>query len=201
MPSPPSSVSLLSAPVSTSSPPSPLSPALASSVFFASTVIASLPSPPLTITVNVPSAGTVWSPSVRAVPVRAAVEPAGRLAVHQQAAGHRHRDVVVGAVEVERRGQSVDRRRADRRLRGSRRCGEACGQRCSRARPEWLFVFMSVPPLGHEFVIEPRSSKAGTVVRTVETPLTFRHPHRQACCSSRLRLEASGASSCSALGS
>jgi hypothetical protein len=32
-------------------------------VFFASTVIESLPSPPLTITVNVPSAGTVWSPS------------------------------------------------------------------------------------------------------------------------------------------
>ena len=37
--------------------------ALASSVFFASTVIESLPSPPLTMTVNVPSAGTVWSPS------------------------------------------------------------------------------------------------------------------------------------------
>ena len=51
-----------------------------------------------------------------AVPVRAAVEPAGRLAVHQQAAGHRHRHVVVGAVEVERRGRAVDRRRADRRV-------------------------------------------------------------------------------------
>ena len=63
LPSPPSSVSLLSAPVRTSSPPSPLSPELASSVFFATTVIASLPAPPLTITVNVPSAGTVWSPS------------------------------------------------------------------------------------------------------------------------------------------
>jgi hypothetical protein len=63
LPSPPLSVSLLSGPLTTSSPPSPLSPELASSVFFASTVIASLPSPPLTITVRVPSAGTVWSPS------------------------------------------------------------------------------------------------------------------------------------------
>ena len=65
MPSPPLSVSLLSAPVSTSSPASPLSVAeLAISVFFASTVSESLPSPPLTTTVNVPWAATVWSPSV-----------------------------------------------------------------------------------------------------------------------------------------
>ena len=33
-------------------------------MFFASTVIESLPSPPLTTTVNVPLAGTVWSPAV-----------------------------------------------------------------------------------------------------------------------------------------
>ena len=64
LPSPPFSESLLSAPVRTSSPPSPLSFAAAISVFFASTVSESLPSPPLTTTVNVPSAGTVWSPSV-----------------------------------------------------------------------------------------------------------------------------------------
>ena len=63
LPSPPVSESLLSAPVRRSSPPSPLSPALASSVDFASIVIESLPSPPLTITVNRVSAGTVWSPS------------------------------------------------------------------------------------------------------------------------------------------
>ena len=63
LPSPPVSVSLLSGPVSRSSPPSPLSPELASSVLLATTVIESLPSPPLTIAVNVPSAGTVWSPA------------------------------------------------------------------------------------------------------------------------------------------
>ena len=63
LPSPPVSVSLLSGPVTTSSPPSPFSPELASSVVFASTVIESLPSPPLTITVNRPSAAAVWSPS------------------------------------------------------------------------------------------------------------------------------------------
>ena len=64
LPSPPVSVSLLSGPLTRSSPPSPLSPELASSVFLATTAIESLPSPPLTITVNVPFAGTVWSPFV-----------------------------------------------------------------------------------------------------------------------------------------
>src|SRR5215207_108273 len=63
LPSPPVSVSLLSGPLSTSSPPSPPSPELASSVLLATTVIESLPSPPLTIAVNVPLAGTVWSPA------------------------------------------------------------------------------------------------------------------------------------------
>ena len=53
-----------------------------------------------------------------AVPVRAAVEPTGRLAVHEQAAGHRHRDVVIRAIEVERRRLPGDRRRGDRRAGG-----------------------------------------------------------------------------------
>ena len=64
LPSPPFRVSLVSAPVRTSSPPPPLSVAPAISVFFASTVIESFPSPPLTTTVNVPLAGTVWSPGM-----------------------------------------------------------------------------------------------------------------------------------------
>src|SRR5215207_11219366 len=65
-----------------------------------------------------------------AVPVRTAGEPAGRLAMHQHTAGHRHRHVVISAVEIERRGQIIDRRRADRGLRRDRGCGQACGQRC-----------------------------------------------------------------------
>ena len=88
-PSPPLSVSLLSAPVSTSSPPSPFSPELASSVVLASTVIASLPAPPLTITVNVPSAGHGLVAVVVAVPIDTAVEPARRLPVNEQTAGDR----------------------------------------------------------------------------------------------------------------
>src|SRR5437763_8585343 len=64
LPSPPSRKSLVSAPVRTSSPPSPNSLASAISLFFASTVRESLPSLPLTTTVNVPLAGTVWSPAV-----------------------------------------------------------------------------------------------------------------------------------------
>ena len=64
LPSPPLSVSLLSAPVSTSSPAPPLSCTPATSVFFASTVIASLPLPPFTVTATVPLAGTVCGPGV-----------------------------------------------------------------------------------------------------------------------------------------
>src|SRR3954470_13921060 len=64
LPSPPLSVSLLSAPVRRSSPGPPSSPTAATSSLCASTVSESLPSPPLTTTVNVPSAGTVCSPSV-----------------------------------------------------------------------------------------------------------------------------------------
>ena len=64
-----------------------------------------------------------------AVPVRAAVQAARGLAVHEQPAGHRHRHIVIRAVEIERRGQPVDRRRADRRLGGGSGRGDACGQR------------------------------------------------------------------------
>ena len=59
-----------------------------------------------------------------AVPVLAAGEPAGRLAMHQHPAGHRHRHVVIRAVQIERRGQIVDRRRGDRRLSGDRGCSK-----------------------------------------------------------------------------
>jgi hypothetical protein len=59
LPLPPLRTSSLSAPVSTSSPPSPLMNTPAISVVLASTVRESLPSPPLTVTKNVPLAGTV----------------------------------------------------------------------------------------------------------------------------------------------
>jgi hypothetical protein len=64
LPSPPLSVSLLSAPVRRSSPGPPSSPTAATSSARASTKSKSLPAPPLTITVKVPSAGTVCAPSV-----------------------------------------------------------------------------------------------------------------------------------------
>ena len=129
LPSPPLSVSLLSAPVSTSSPPPPLSCTPAISVFFASTVIASLPPPPLTDDGECAVGRHGLVAGGRAVPVGAVGQPAGRLTVNQQPAGHRHRHVVVRVVEVQRRCGSVERGRGGRRVGGTGRCAERCGQR------------------------------------------------------------------------
>ena len=136
LPSPPLSVSLLSAPVRTSSPAPPLSPTAATSVFFASTVSESLPLAAVDDDGERAVGGHGLLAVGRAVPVRAAVEAAGRLIVHEQAARHRHRHVVVGAVEVQRRGGSVDRRRGDRRAGGTAVAPKAAASAAPLARPE-----------------------------------------------------------------
>ena len=121
LPSPPSSVSSLSAPVRTSSPPSPVelrAGDLGVLREHGERVVA-------VAAVDVDAEGAVGRHGLvagrGAVPVRAAVQPAGRLPVDEQAAGDRHGDVVVGAVEVECRRRAVDRRRADRGVRRGRR--------------------------------------------------------------------------------
>ena len=161
LPSPPSSASPVSAPVSTSSPTSPLSVAAAISRVLREhrhRVVA-------VAAVDDDGERAVGRDRLvagrGAVPVRAAVEPAGRLAVHEQAAGHRHRHVVVGAVEVERRHRPYDRRRAHRRVRGGSRCGEACGQRCSERGQDGWSSSCRLPPSGNEFVVDSDAQRPG----------------------------------------
>ena len=116
------------------------------------TVTTSLPAPPLTATL----ACRRPAPSGhrgRAVPVPHAVEAAGRLTMDEQATGHGHRDVVVRAVEVERRGPPMNEAELTAACAGRRR-GEARGhRRCERghchcasmsAPLDRVMVFMSV---------------------------------------------------------
>src|SRR3954462_15284418 len=117
LPSPPVSVSLLASPLSTSSPPSPLSPGAGELAFVREhrdrVVAAAAVDDHGARAVGRHRLDTV----VRTVPVRLAIEAARRLIVHEHPAKrrHRHDHVVISAIEVERRGQIVDRRRTDRR--------------------------------------------------------------------------------------